>query len=337
MKFDGYMLLTRADNLPLKEQRAILLSLLDEDWTRVIRYALPVAEDTLAKEVVMAMEAHLRTQRNVLVDRLEFYSRIQEEGETFDDFLCSLKEIAPFCDFCQHCFDSQLRDRVVCGARDDEAVKAMLKNKDLTLNNAVDVCRASEVARNTHAELRSGAIGKVSAYRRQRSQTREYGATRDINQKCTRCGYRRHKDSTACPAIGATCRNCGESGHFQSVCGRFDVDVSDASTERTTESLSVPTTSRWGERRHRQCKRQVRQTIADVYTKGLAARPTPQVSVTVTHPAGVANVRCTPDTGAETTVMGSQLALRLGIDIDNLLPAHASFSAVGGNPLECKG
>ncbi|KAG0702593.1 hypothetical protein GWK47_025078 [Chionoecetes opilio] len=46
MKFDGYMLLTRADNLPPKEQRAILLSLLDEDWTRVIRYALPVAEDT---------------------------------------------------------------------------------------------------------------------------------------------------------------------------------------------------------------------------------------------------------------------------------------------------
>ncbi|KAG0722568.1 hypothetical protein GWK47_044236 [Chionoecetes opilio] len=37
MKFDGYMLLTRADNLPPKEQRAILLSLLDEDWTRVIR------------------------------------------------------------------------------------------------------------------------------------------------------------------------------------------------------------------------------------------------------------------------------------------------------------
>ncbi|KAG0702459.1 hypothetical protein GWK47_025098 [Chionoecetes opilio] len=72
MKFDGYMLLTRVDNLPPKEQRAILLSLLDEDWTRVIRYALPVAEDTPAKEVVMAMEAHLRTQRNVLVDRREF-------------------------------------------------------------------------------------------------------------------------------------------------------------------------------------------------------------------------------------------------------------------------
>ncbi|KAG0695363.1 hypothetical protein GWK47_026936 [Chionoecetes opilio] len=234
IKFNGYMLLTRANNLPPKEQRAILLSLLDEDWNRVIRYTLQVAKDTPAKEIVMAIEAHLRTQRNVLVDRREFYSWIQEEGETLDDFLCSLKEIASFCDFYQHCFDTQLRDHVVCGARDNEAAKAMLANKDLTLNNAVDVCRASEVARNTRAELRSGAIGKVSAYQRQRSQTREYGATRDINQKCTRCGYRRHTDFTACPAISATCRNCGESGHFQSVCGRFDVDVSDTSTERTT-------------------------------------------------------------------------------------------------------
>ncbi|KAK3895193.1 hypothetical protein Pcinc_001053 [Petrolisthes cinctipes] len=68
MKFDGYMLLTHVDKLPQKEQRAILLSLLDEDWDRVNRYALPNTEDTAVKEIVRVMEAHLRTQWNVFVD-----------------------------------------------------------------------------------------------------------------------------------------------------------------------------------------------------------------------------------------------------------------------------
>ena len=48
-------------------------------------------------------------------------------------------------------------------------------------------------------------------------------------------------------------------------------------------------------------------------------------------------VRCMPDTGAESTVMGSQLAHHLGIDISHLLSAHVSFSAIGGNALKCKG
>ena len=305
----------------------------------MIRYGLPVTEDTPVEEVVAEMKAHLRTQRNVLVARREFYVRIQEEGKSFNEFLCSLKEIASFCDFCEHCFKTQFRDRLMCGARDDDAVKAMLKNKSLTLEKAVDVCRASEVARNTHTELRNGAIAKMSAYKQQKSQTREHFATRDVTRRCEQCGYRRHKDTMACPAISASCRRCGVSCYFQSVCGRFDAfDTSDNSTERSTEkTVPMPTTSKTGERRPHRYERHVRQTIADVHTQGSASRPTPQVFVTVTHPAGVATVLCTPDTGAESTVMGSQLAHHLGIDISHLLPAHASFSAVGGKALKCKG
>ncbi|KAK3866860.1 hypothetical protein Pcinc_027638 [Petrolisthes cinctipes] len=212
----------------------------------------------------------------------------------------------------------------------------MLECKTLTLEKAVDICRASEVARNTRAELHRGAIAKVSAYKRQKSQTRGSSTAHNGNQMCMQCGYRRHKDSAACPANGGTCRKCGESGHFQAVCRCADTDTSDASTEWVAEGMSTPITARWGERRHRQ-HRYVRQTIADVYTRGADSRPTPRVLVRVTHPAGSDTVHCTPDTGAETTVMGSQLAHHLGIEVDNLLPAHTSFIAVGGNLLQCKG
>ncbi|KAG0720135.1 hypothetical protein GWK47_049066 [Chionoecetes opilio] len=122
MKFEGYMLLTRVDNLPPKEQRAILLSPLDEDWTRVIRYALPVAEDTPAKEVVRGMEAQSQDAK----ERLGGSARvlIPDTGGRgdFRRLLCSLKEIASlFLTSVSIASTLQIRDRVVCGARDDEA------------------------------------------------------------------------------------------------------------------------------------------------------------------------------------------------------------------------
>ena len=66
-KLDGYMMLTGASTLPVAGQRAALLSLLDEDWHRVIKYVLDVASDAPLATVVSGMEQHLRKQRNVLV------------------------------------------------------------------------------------------------------------------------------------------------------------------------------------------------------------------------------------------------------------------------------
>ena len=37
------------------------------------------------------------------------------------------------------------------------------------------------------------------------------------NQKCFFCGYKRHPRSQ-CPAREASCKNCGENGHFAKVC-----------------------------------------------------------------------------------------------------------------------
>ncbi|XP_043200358.1 uncharacterized protein LOC122369578 [Amphibalanus amphitrite] len=154
-KLDGYMLLTGASALPVTAQRAALLSLLDEDWHRVLRYGLTIADDSPLSAVVDAMESHLRKQRSVLVDRRAFYARVQEQGENFEEFLCEVKELAAFCDFCTHCYDSRLRDKIVCGLRDEETVKRLLEDPGLDLKKTVDICRASENARATCSDLRS--------------------------------------------------------------------------------------------------------------------------------------------------------------------------------------
>ncbi|XP_037068723.1 uncharacterized protein LOC119090032 [Pollicipes pollicipes] len=61
------------------------------------------------------MERHLRNQRRVIPDRKEFYTRLQADGESFDNYMMVLKELAEFCDFCAHCMDDRLKDRIVTG------------------------------------------------------------------------------------------------------------------------------------------------------------------------------------------------------------------------------
>ena len=67
-KFVGFSLLTGVSRLAPPEQKAALLALLD-DWTRVVRYGLPISEDANVDTIIAAMQAHLRRQRNIIIDR----------------------------------------------------------------------------------------------------------------------------------------------------------------------------------------------------------------------------------------------------------------------------
>ena len=83
----------------------------------------------------------------------------------------------------------------------------------------------------------------------------------------------------------------------------------------------------------------VRLVLADVRVENIWARPTPGVEVVLSHPAGRTAVKCTPDTGAEATVMGAEMAASLGITSGMLSPVteSANFTSAGRTPLTCVG
>ncbi|KAF0308281.1 hypothetical protein FJT64_020476 [Amphibalanus amphitrite] len=172
-KFSGYCLLTGVHDLTEAEQRAALLAVLDDDWARVVRFGLPIPAEASMADVITAMHAHLRRQRNVVIDRCEFNMRMQEPGESVDDFICALKEIASCCDFCPNCTDDRFRDHLVVGTSDDEARRRMLELPDLTFQMAADLCRASESARLNSSAIRGPSepsLRRLSEYRRQRGR-----------------------------------------------------------------------------------------------------------------------------------------------------------------------
>lgn len=77
-KFEGYRHLSNISALKPSEQQMSLRSLVDEDWTRTLTYGLHIAEDADLKTVQHAMEAHLRSRRNLMSNHREFSLRHKE-------------------------------------------------------------------------------------------------------------------------------------------------------------------------------------------------------------------------------------------------------------------
>ncbi|KAF0304940.1 putative RNA-directed DNA polymerase from transposon BS [Amphibalanus amphitrite] len=166
-RLNGYNMLTGVDKLSQKEQRASLYTIVDDEWYRIIKFGLSdVTDPSDLDETISAMEKHLRSQRNVILDRRDFYRRNQATDEPFDDYLIALKEISEFCDFCKHCTEDRLRDRLITGLCDEAAVQTLLSETNLTLQKTVDICRARENAYANASALTGDRLQAVSAYRR---------------------------------------------------------------------------------------------------------------------------------------------------------------------------
>lgn len=182
-KFEDYSLLTGIHKAPNDQQKAILRSLLDDEWFRVAKFALNIqmeSDETTVDTIIEQMQIHLRSQRNIVLDRKEFYLRNQQQEERFDDYFIALQEIAGFCDFCNHCLDEQFRDRIVTGIQNDETVKDLLSEKKLTLDKAVAICRANENASKDTENLQGTASGisRLSGYNNRRA-SKQYQTSND--------------------------------------------------------------------------------------------------------------------------------------------------------------
>ena len=105
-------------------------------------------------------------------------------GESFDDFLVSLRELAKTCNFCN--IQKALRDQ---GLQDGDIIQELLQVRDLTLDQAITKCRGLEAAKKS---------------RMQSSVQSGHG--------CIGGGYQPH-DGVERTALTykETCRNCGRA------------------------------------------------------------------------------------------------------------------------------
>ena len=130
-----------------RKRVATLLSFVGEHGYEIIKSLTspdkPNSKDyaTLKK----TLSDHICPKHIVMVDRHKF-NQISQGGHSVTDYLSELRKAAEHCDFGTF-YDQALRDRFICGLREDSIRKALLSTeKDLKLSEAYTTALAREQA-----------------------------------------------------------------------------------------------------------------------------------------------------------------------------------------------
>lgn len=252
-QFITYLKASRQDKEDEDSQCAILLHIIGSEPVRAFRqFQFEKEEDkTVLKIVLDKFEAYYIPQRNVTVERHKFFTRAQSIGETIDQYVVDLRGKAKTCEF-RDLEDSLIKDRIVCGITSDSVRGRLLRESNLTLQTAIDMCRAEEQSksrlkqinteeREVHAvrgtprsqrNWQSAGSSPRSPSRKsqQRSQSREKSEKPSVTSgpstsryECRNCGY--EHSGRKCPALGKQCVICRRYDHFAKKCRSKQVNV----------------------------------------------------------------------------------------------------------------
>ena len=145
-QWHNYVIATDLERESKAKRAAILLSCIGADAYENFETLDFSAEDKKdVDRVIQALGDHCVGETNVTYERYLFNQRVQDTGESFDTFYADLKRRIRTCDYGE-LQDSILRDRIVCGLRDEATRRKLLVTRKLDLKKAVDMCKADETA-----------------------------------------------------------------------------------------------------------------------------------------------------------------------------------------------
>jgi len=312
-RWDDFSQLNRLHEYPLVEQLAALRMVMDVSMQRVVEFTLGIKPEEMhtTEDILERIRQQVRNKRSIALDLVAFAECRQEATESFDDFHIRLKGLAEAADLTVDA-EKWMTVRILAGSRDAEAKQKLFAMKSFpTLQQAVDMCRSEESARQNVRELDGqAAVSRVPVYQKRRDKV----AAPNKGPKCSTCGRKLHGKDETCIAVDKVCRSCNATGHLAVCCPNPKATVSavgggtPATSSGTAFLGSVAVRNVQGSIRRRQAPT-IELQVLDAAGKTTA---------TVQH--------ATPDGGAEVTVAGIDVLHSLGL-AERELPA-ATFDLV---------
>ena len=151
---------------------------------------------------------------NVIYERYKFNNRSQEANESIDAYTTALRTLAETCEF-GSLKDDLIRDRLVCGIRDNGQRKKLLHEPKLTLEKCIDSCRAAEATKLQVQDMSSQSkeSSEVNALKSSRPKSNP-----SMVDDCKFCGKSHERNREKCPAFGQICKKCKKENHVASKC-----------------------------------------------------------------------------------------------------------------------
>ena len=161
-------------------------------------------------ELITVLENHYEPKQSVIVQRYKFNTRVRLSGESVAAYVAALKSIGEHCSFDK--LKEMVHDQLVCGVGDSRMQSAMLQEKDLTYQKALELCMATELATKDISLLQQKPVGEVK-----RIHTGQQSClTRSKYTSCYHCGGNHSSDT--CRFKTVECRFRNKIEHIAKVC-----------------------------------------------------------------------------------------------------------------------
>ena len=128
-------------------------------------------------QIIAGLKRYIQGRINETVERRNFRQRKPASGETFDDYLVSLRELTKTCNFCNNdCLLNNLRDQLVEGIIDPEVVQDLLKEQNLRPSTLVGQWKQPRGSythgqvQQTHNTASSESLNAVSRYKQSKGK-----------------------------------------------------------------------------------------------------------------------------------------------------------------------
>lgn len=234
-KIDNFMIAAGFSTKPDDKKLAVFLNLIGDDALDLYNtfdFGTQVKTLELVKN---KFDEYCLPKKNVIFERFVFNSIVQKEAQSFDNFVTELRKAVKTTEYEKQ--DDMIRDRIVMGINNKTTQEKLLREDKLTLQKAVEICRAIEISKDQSKILQNEA--SVS----------EVKTSKNNKQKCRFCGY--VHVARSCPAWGKTCAKCEGRNHFASVCfqennGRRDNDDQSVTWRRKKENKVKKKSARSG-------------------------------------------------------------------------------------------
>ena len=202
-----------------EKKRAVLLTLIGATTYKLLRSLVAPSKpgEKTYQELIAALTAHFSPTPSPIVCRFKFHSRCRQPGESIAVFVSQLRSLSENCGF-GDTLEDMLRDRLVCGIRDDAIQKRLLSEHDLNFAKAVQLAQSMETAAKNVKELQQpSGTPNTSTGAQEVLKVTQPRQGKKVLPTCHRCGKTGHK-APQCTVKHLKCFKCGKMGHLRSVC-----------------------------------------------------------------------------------------------------------------------